>query len=148
MNARDLVTCSHTRQDRSILKTKRRHLAKEHYHNDNDTMVQYYNNCDNGIVLSGSTCMLSQAEQFTRAKILEALTCVNSNLSFASANGGAIRCLQIFPDSKIEEHQCQKETKMKYVIQYGLCPYFKALLLSIFSTRHIHSNFMNLPLRK
>ena len=82
--ARDLVKCSHTRQDRILLKTKRRRLAKEHFHNDSGTLLQY-NNFDNGIVLSGSACIMSQTEQVTRAKILQALKCVNSNLPLQMA---------------------------------------------------------------
>ena len=55
-------------------------------------------------VFSGLVYMLSHTKQFTRAEILQALKCVSSNVSFASANGDINQFCQIFPDSKISEH--------------------------------------------
>ena len=63
-------------------------------------------------------------EQVIRAETIQALKCVDSNLSFASANGDGDRFKTMFPAEKYS----QNETKMKYVIQFGLSPYFQDLL--------------------
>ena len=64
-----------------------------------------------------------------KAEIIEALHCVDSNASFASANGDGNKFRLQFPDSKIAEKYSQNETKIKYVIQFGLSPYFQRDLM-------------------
>ena len=51
-------------------------------------------------------------------------------MSFAYANGDEDRLWTFFQDSKVAEKYSQNETKMKYMIQYGLIPHFSDLLKS------------------
>ena len=67
-----------------------------------------------------------------KADILQALKTVGSNFSFASANGDGDRFRQMFPDSKIAKGFSQNETKIMYVIKFGLSPYFKESLKNDF----------------
>ena len=69
-------------------------------------------------------------EQVLRAETIQALKCVDSNLSFASANDDGDRFRTMSPGSKIAEQYCQNETKMNYVIQFGLSSYFEDVLKS------------------
>ena len=81
---------------------------------------------ENAMIMSEPSSSLTLEEQVIRAEtIFQALKCVDSNLSFASANGDGDRINTMFPDSKIAEKYNQNETKLKYVIQFGLSPYFK-----------------------
>jgi len=85
---------------------------------------------ENAMIMSEPSSSLTLEEQVIRAETIQALTCVDSNLSFASADGDGDRFKAMFPDSKIAEKYSQNETKMKYVIQFGLSPYFQDLLKS------------------
>ena len=80
--------------------------------------------------MSEAFSSLSVEEQVLRAETIQALTCVDSNLSFASANGDGHRFRTMFPDSKIAEQYSQNETKIKYVVQFGLSSYFQYVLKS------------------
>jgi len=82
------------------------------------------------MIMSEPLSSLTLEEQVIRAETIQALKCVDSNLSFASANGDGDRFKTMFPDSKIAEKYSQSETKMKYVIQFDLSPYFQDLLKS------------------
>jgi len=85
---------------------------------------------ENAMIMSEPSSSLTLEEQVIRAETIQALKCVDSNLSFASANGDGDRFKTMFPDSKIAEKYSQSETKMKYVIQFDLSPYFQDLLKS------------------
>ena len=80
--------------------------------------------------MSEASSSLSMEGQVLRTETIQGVKCVDSNLSFASANGDRDRFQTIFPDSKIAEKYSQNETKIKYVIQYDLTPYFQDLLKS------------------
>ena len=79
-------------------------------------------------LLTSSKIIFSPGEEVHRAEILQALKVVDSNQSFASADGDGERFAAMFPDSKIAATYKQNKTKMKYTIQYGIAPYFKELL--------------------
>ena len=85
---------------------------------------------ENSLVLSEASSSLSVEEQVLRAETIQALKFVDSNLSFASANGDGDRFRTMLPDSKIAEQYSQNETKMKYVIHFGLSLYFQDVLKS------------------
>ena len=51
-------------------------------------------------------------------------------MSFAYTNDDEDRLRTLFQDSKIAEKYSQNETKVKYMIQYGLIPHFQDLLKS------------------
>ena len=70
-----------------------------------------------------------------KAEILQALKTVGSNFSFASASRDGDRFCQMFPDSKVAKGFSQNETKMMYVIKFGLSPYFKESLKNDFYSK-------------
>ena len=71
---------------------------------------------EDSLVMSEASSSLSMEEQLLRAETIQALKCVNSNLSFASANGDGDRFRTMFPDSKTAEKYSQNKTKIN---QYG-----------------------------
>ena len=85
---------------------------------------------ENSLVMSEASSRLSVEEQVLRAETIHGLKFVDSNLSFASANNDGDRFRTMFLDSKIAEQYNQNETKMKYVIQFGLSSYFEDVLKS------------------
>ena len=70
---------------------------------------------ENSLLMSEASSSLSVEEQVLRAETIQALKCVDSNLSFASANGDGDRFRTMFPDSKIAKQYSQNETKTKFV---------------------------------
>ena len=64
------------------------------------------------------------------AEVLQAFNTVDKNHSFQSADGDNERFARMFPDSKIAEGYKQGQTKMKYMIQYGIAPHIKNLLMT------------------
>ena len=67
--------------------------------------------------------MLSK-ESIIKVEILQPLKTVDSNFSFASANGNGQLFREMFPDSDIAKGYKQSEMKIKYSIQLVLGPYF------------------------
>ena len=63
------------------------------------------------------------------ASLLQGVKVVDGNMSFASANGDNERYRAMFPDSKIAQSYSQAETKVKYMIQFGIAPYICSELL-------------------
>lgn len=70
----------------------------------------------------------SEEEKVKNAEILQVLNIVQTNGSFRSANGDNKRFQRMFPDSKIAKSYEQQESKVKYVLQYGIVPYIKKVL--------------------
>ena len=64
--------------------------------------------------------VFSSKESIIKAEILQALNTVDSNFSFASANGNGKLFREMFPDSDIAKGYKQNEKKIKYSILYGL----------------------------
>ena len=79
--------------------------------------------------------VFSSKESIIRAGILQALKTVDSNFSFASANGNGKLFREMFPDSDIAKGYKQAETKIKYSIHFGLAPYFMQSLQDDFLGR-------------
>ena len=52
--------------------------------------------------------------------------CVDANWSFQSANDEGKQLM--LPDSQIAKGHKLNETKMKYMIQFGIAPYFRDLI--------------------
>ena len=91
---------------------------------------------DDGIfIVKKENFASSSDEQIMKAEILQAPKTVGSNFSFASANGDGDRFRQMFPDSNIAKGFSQNETKMMYVIKFGLSPYFKESLKNDFYSK-------------
>ena len=63
------------------------------------------------------------------AEILQALNLVQNNQSFQSADGDNARFARQFPDSLIAKSYKQASTKIKYMIQFGIAPYMKDIVM-------------------
>ena len=63
---------------------------------------------------------LSEKDQVLRAEILQALHMVNKNISFASAADDNERFRIMFPDSAIAKAYRQADSKVQYVVKYGI----------------------------
>lgn len=66
---------------------------------------------------------MSMDDEILRAEILWALKTVDSNFSFASNAGNNVLFSAMFPDSTIAKSYKMSETKCKYLIQFGVCPW-------------------------
>ena len=82
---------------------------------------------------SNLSLSLGGKDGVTKAETLQALKVVDSNLSFASANGDTERFRAMFPDSEIAKKYSQEETKTKYVVQFGIAPYVKSEIVKDFA---------------
>ena len=68
-------------------------------------------------------------DQVLTAELLQALKTVDCNQSFQSADGDNERFSRMFPDSEIAKSYKQAQTKLKYMVQYGIAPHAKQLIL-------------------
>ena len=75
---------------------------------------------------------MSTEDQVIRARTLRALHCVQSNYSFTSVNNDNEKFKQMFSDSKIAQSYKQGETKIKYVIQFGIASFVKEQMIRDF----------------
>ena len=90
----------------------------------------------NNLSLSSTTSvLLTPEDEVVKAETLQALDYVSSNYSFVSAKNDSEKFRRMFPDSKIAEAYQQGETKIKYVIQFGIAPYIKNELLNDFKNQ-------------
>ena len=55
---------------------------------------------------------------------------VDKNYSFSSANGDSDRFKEMFLDLQIVAKYLQEGTKAKYVVQFGLAPFVKDVLIT------------------
>ena len=109
------------------------HLDKEKQLKNQATFCK---STDDGVfIVKKQNFASSSDEQIMKAEILQAPKTVGSNFSFASANGDGDRFRQMFPDSNIAKGFSQNETKMMYVIKFGLSPYFKESLKNDFYSK-------------
>ena len=84
--------------------------------------------------------LLSEEDAAVKAEIIACLNAVNYNHSFASANLNGDMYRTMFPDSNIAKHSSQKETKMKYVIQFGIATMKNNCRMNIIKNRsHLNS---------
>ena len=84
----------------------------------------------NGVALEPKKALvLSDGDQVKKAEILQALHIVDKNLSFASAKSDSQRFQLMFPDSKIAQAYQQADTKVHYVIKYGIADHVKQGLI-------------------
>ena len=67
--------------------------------------------------------ILDEEQTVLHAEVCQALRVVEKNQSFCSANGNTKHFKRMFADSLTAAKYSQEETKMKYVIQFGVTPY-------------------------
>ena len=78
---------------------------------------------------SKTNLVLTHKDKVIKAETIQALDFIQSNYSFASAANDSEKFRIRFPDSEIAKSYSQGETKVKYVIQFGIAPYIKQLKL-------------------
>jgi len=72
--------------------------------------------------LSKKSVQLTESDSVQRAELLQALSIIDRNQSFRSANGDSKRFQKMFHDSTIAQKYSQEETKTKYITQFGIAP--------------------------
>ena len=97
------------------------HLQREKA-GQNQIMISW--NPSSVFIITKPKVVFSSKESIIKTEILQALKTVDSNFSFASANGNGKLFREMFPDSNIAKRYKQSETKIKDPIQFGLAPYF------------------------
>ena len=116
--------------DNSGITTVKRHADRDKHKNleKNMSSQRTFLTSGNHLLSTAKTYVYSDREQVIKAEILQALKVVESNQSFASANGDNERFRNMFPDSVIAKSYSQSETKLMYNILFGIAPHIKALL--------------------
>ena len=76
-----------------------------------------------------NSLVLSTKEAILKSEILQALHMVEKNRSFASAKGDSDRFKLMFPDSTIAKGYQQSDSKVQYVIKYGIADHIKKQLI-------------------
>ena len=69
--------------------------------------------------------VLTHEDKVIKAETIQPLDFIQSNYSFASAANDSKKFRIMFPDSEIAKSYSQGETKVNYVIQFGIAPYIK-----------------------
>ena len=87
-------------------------------------------------------------EQVICAEIFQALKCGESNLSFASSNGGNQQFKVMFPDSKIAQNYSQHKVMVKCNILFGMAPYVKEILIKDLKGQRFSFKFDKTPNRQ
>lgn len=82
-------------------------------------------NTENATIQLPNTLVLTPGNKVLKAEILQALKYVNYNYSFSSATEDTAILKEQFPDSEIVKSYQMSETKLKYLIQYGISPYVR-----------------------
>ena len=80
-------------------------------------------------VLQPESIVLSLDDQVATAEIYQARQVVAANYSFASTNSDSERVKLMFPNSPVASHYSMTETKVKYIIQFGIADYCKEELV-------------------
>ena len=76
-----------------------------------------------------NSLVLSTKEAILKAEILQALHMVEKNHSFAPAKGYSDRFELMFPDNTIAKGYQQSDSKVQYVIKYGVADHLKKQLI-------------------
>ena len=90
---------------------------------------QIVKGASNEVEVSAKPAMRSLEDDVLAAEVLQALSVVDKNQSFQSADCDNERLARQFHDSAIARNYKQGQTKMKYLIQFGIAPYVKKVLL-------------------
>ena len=83
----------------------------------------------NEIQVSAQLAVWSLDDDVLAAEVLQAFNVVDKNQSFQSADGDNERLALQFHDSAIAKNYKQGQTKMKYMIQFGMAPHIKEMLI-------------------
>ena len=76
-----------------------------------------------------NSLVLSTKESILKAETLQALHMVEINHSFASSKSDSDKFKLIFPNSTIAKGYQQSDSKVQYVIKYGITDYLKKQLI-------------------
>ena len=83
----------------------------------------------NEVQVSAEPAVRSLDDDVLAAEVLQACNLVDKNQSFQSADGDNERLARQFHDSAIAKNYKQGQTKMKYMVQFGIAPHIKEMLL-------------------
>ena len=84
-------------------------------------------------------------DKLIKVETIQALDFIQSNYSFASAANDSEEYRIMFPDTKIAKSYSQGETKVKYVIQFGIALCIKELILDHIKRKLSLSYLTRLP---
>ena len=79
--------------------------------------------------MSAQPAVRSLDDDVLAAEVLQAFKVVNKNQSFQSADGDNERLARQFYDSAVAKNYKQGQTKMKCMIQFGIAPHIKEMLM-------------------
>ena len=82
--------------------------------------------------------VLTTEQQVFKAEIIQSLAVVDSNHSFASSKDDGDRFRGMFPDSEIAKNYRLSDTKMEYVIQYGIAQHMLKFIERRFPRYALH----------
>lgn len=111
--------------------------------------VKTPNQCSFSVDTSGTVSMtgktgktvLSSEQQKWNAEILRALNVVDKNHSFRSCEADTSLYKRMFPDSKIAGAYSQGKTKVKYIIEYGIAPHIREIVMKDIKERPFTFHF-------
>ena len=81
------------------------------------------------VMQKGKMSELSIDDQVLRAETYQALKVVGANYCFASTNNDSELFKLMFPNHPVSERYSMAETKVKYVVQLGIAPYCKEVIM-------------------
>ena len=83
----------------------------------------------NEIQVSAQPAVRSLHDDVLAEEVLQAFNVVDKNQLFQSADGDNERLALQFHDSAIAKNYKQGQTRMKYMIQFGIAPHIKEMLM-------------------
>ena len=78
----------------------------------------------------GKSKTLSTEDMTTKAEICCCLDIIDSNCSFWAADADNEKYRKMFPDSAIANSYKQKSDKVKYMLQFGVAPFMRSVILN------------------
>ena len=78
----------------------------------------------------GKSKTLSTEDMTTKAEICRCLDIIDSNCSFRAADADNEKYRKMFPDSAIANSYKQKSDKVKYMLQFGVAPFMRSVILN------------------
>jgi hypothetical protein len=111
-----------------------RHTELEKLHDSNRKLVIAASASDEpasstSVSLNPRPCVFNQMDKVLKAEILAALKYVKFHHSFKSSNQDGDLYAEMFPDSEIAKLYSMGKTKLKYLIQFGIAPYVKEIIM-------------------
>jgi hypothetical protein len=107
-----------------------KHLENVKVMNSDQTKFQHSGSANNFFFVGKRKVVFNQTQQYWNACILRALNVVEKGHSFNSCNGDNELYAKMFPDSAVAANYKMKRTKCEYVLEFGILPHIKDLILN------------------